>query len=281
MNNSKQWSSATPGYLIFLVDQSGSMAQPFTSGQTKASYTALVINRTINDLIFANSAGDKIKDRVFVSIIGYGGSGGNSVDDIRSDYLSEYAENPKRLEKLKKKVPDGAGGLVEIEEELPVFVEPVANGLTPMGEALKFAKELIEAWMSKKPDNPAPVIINISDGLPYEGGTSAEPSKTISIGQEIMQLTTSDGSPLIFNVHIGDGAKEAGFEENEAQLDTEEAKLLFQISSRVPDTYKDAAKKHDFKILEESRGFVSNAGPETLVKFINFGSSGGSDKVLN
>jgi hypothetical protein len=34
----------------------------------KSEFTALVINRTINDLIFTNSAGDKIKDRVFIPI---------------------------------------------------------------------------------------------------------------------------------------------------------------------------------------------------------------------
>jgi hypothetical protein len=117
MNNSKQWSSATPGYIIFLVDQSGSMGEDYTGGKNKAEFTALVINRTINDLIFTNSAGDKIKDRVFISIIGYGGQGGNSVDDIRSDYLSAFADSPLRTEKVKKKVSDGAGGLVEIERK--------------------------------------------------------------------------------------------------------------------------------------------------------------------
>lgn len=29
-NNSKQWSSANPGYIIFLIDQSGSMAEDYT-----------------------------------------------------------------------------------------------------------------------------------------------------------------------------------------------------------------------------------------------------------
>lgn len=68
-------------------------------GKNKAEFTSLVINRTINDLIFTNSAGDKIKDRVFISLIGYGGKGGNSVDDIRSDYLSAFADSPLRIEK--------------------------------------------------------------------------------------------------------------------------------------------------------------------------------------
>ena len=284
MNNSKQWSSATPGYIIFLVDQSGSMSELYQGGKTKAEYTALVINRTINDLIFQNAAGEKVKDRVFISLIGYGGKGGNSVEDIRSDYLSNYADEPLRIEKVKKKVPDGAGGLVEIDEEMPIFLEPLANGLTPMGDALEFAKQLIEGWIQRKPDNPAPIIINVSDGMPYNGSSTnplEEMNKAVASANSIMNVATKDGNPLIFNAHIGDGINEKKCAENESELaGDEEAQFLFKISSKIPDAYKPAARKYDLKIGENSRGFVSNAGPETLITFIDFGSSAGiADRV--
>lgn len=283
MKNSKQWSSATPGYIILLVDQSGSMGEDYTDGKNKAEFTALVINRTINDLIFTNSAGDKIKDRVFISIIGYGGQGGNSVDDIRSDYLSAFADSPLRIEKVKKKVSDGAGGLVEIEEEMAIYLDPTCprNGLTPMGEALDFAKQLIEGWISKKPDNPAPVIINVSDGMPYAGGSANDDTeKAITIANSIMNINTNDGNPIIFNVHLGQPPfKESMFETSEANISDGEGKFLFKISSKVPETYRDAARKYGFVTSEDSRGFVSNAGPDTLIKFINFGSSGGTDRI--
>lgn len=276
--NSKQWSSATPGYIIFLVDQSGSMANSYAEGKTRAEFTALVINRTINELINTNLAGEKVKDRVFISIIGYGGSSNLAVDDIRSDYLSSFADSPLRIENIKKKVSDGAGGLIEIDEQMPIFIEPIANGLTPMSDALSFAKELIEAWLQKKPDNPAPIIINISDGLPYTG-TSVDDAmnKAISVSKEIMAINSADGNPLIFNSHIGDGEAPCGFEESKSELSDDQAKFLFEISSKVPESYKQAAIKQDFKVKAESRGFVSNAEPESFIKFINFGSSGGSD----
>ena len=284
MNNSKQWSSATPGYIIFLVDQSGSMGEEYTGGLTKAEFTALVINRTINDLIFTNSSGDKIKDRVFISIIGYGGQGGNSVDDIRSDYLSAFADSPLRTEKIKKKISDGAGGLVEIEEEMAIYLEPTCpkNGLTPMGEALDFAKQLIDGWYSKKPQNPAPVIINVSDGIPFTGINPMDDiDKTISVANSIMNINTNDGNPIIFNVHLGQPPfSESRFESNEGEIAGEEGKLLFKISSKVPETYREAARKYEFVTSEDSRGFVSNAGPDTLIKFINFGSSGGTDRIV-
>ena len=60
----------------------------------------------------------------------------------------------------------------------------------------------------------------------------------------------------------------------------EEGKILFKISSKVPETYREAARKHEFVTEVDSRGFVSNAGPETLIKFINFGSSGGTDRII-
>ncbi|KSA13481.1 vWA domain-containing protein [Maribacter dokdonensis] len=279
--NSKQWSSATPGYIIFLVDQSGSMSENYGEGKNKSEFTALVINRTINELINTNMDGEKVKDRLFISMIGYGGSGSLAVDDIRSDYLSSFADSPIRMESLKKKVSDGAGGLIEIDEQMPIFIEPVANGLTPMAEALSFAKELINGWLTKKPENPAPVIINISDGLPYTGGSSVDTSKSISVSKEIMSINSIDGNPLLFNCHLGDGgAKVCEFAESESEISDDQAKFLFNISSKVPESYKQAAVKQDLKVGTESRGFVSNADPDLFIKFINFGSSGGgTDKI--
>ncbi len=272
-NNSKQWSSATPGYIIFLVDQSGSMSESYPEKGNKANFTAIVINRTINELINHNMNGDKVKDRVFISIIGYGNP---TVNEIRSDYLSKYAESPLRIENGKQKVSDGNGGLIEIDVQNPIFIEPVANDLTPMGSAMEFAKRLVESWMQKRPDNPAPVIINISDGMPYPDG---EEQKSISVSNEIMKLTCNDGNPLIFNAHIGEGTVKYSFNESESELGGEkQAKFLFQISSKIPESYKVAAQKQELAVKDNSRGFVSNADPETFIKFINFGSSGGSDR---
>jgi uncharacterized protein YegL len=274
--NSKQWSSATPGYIIFLVDQSESMKGPYIAGKTKAEFTSLVINRTINELINTNMDGDKVKNRLFISMIGYGGKGGNSVENLRSDYLSDFADNPIRIEKIKKKVSDGAGGLVEIEEEMPIFLEPLSSGLTPMGDALNFAKDLIEGWIQRKPENPAPIIINVSDGLPYSGANGEEDKKAQTAANNIMNISTSDGTPLIFNAHISNGAIEKKFAENEAELGGDkQAEFLFKISSKIPESYKASALKQDLKVNAESRGFVSNAAADTLIKFINFGSSGG------
>jgi len=278
-SNSKQWSSATPGYIIFLVDQSGSMSEAYPEKGNKANFTAMVINRTISELININMAGEKVKDRVFISIIGYGGKGGDSIDEIKSDYLSLFAENPLRIESVKQKVSDGNGGLIEIDVDTPIFIVPIANGLTPMGKALEFTKGLIQGWLSKKPENPAPIVINISDGLPYDSrqDTKVAESDAINEATAIMKLSCKDGNPLIFNAHIGNSPLKCICSSSENELSDEQAKFLFKISSKIPESYKGAAQKQGLSVQTDSRGFVSNADPETFIKFINFGSSGGSN----
>jgi len=278
---SKQWSTATPGYLIFLIDQSSSMGHIWVGDKTFAQYTSEIINQTINELIATNAAGESVKNRVFITLIGYGGN--HDVKDIRSDYINNYSERPLRVDIFSKKVSDGSGGFIEMEMEVPIFLEPISSGLTPMSDAFKFAKKLIEGWITKKNDNPVPVIINISDGRP-EGGSEElnkiEVENTIVAANEIMKLQTLDGYPLIFNVHIAKNEKEIQFPEFEFELnDNPMAELLFKISSSVPFVYKQAAKDLELnEIGDNAKGFISNASPETLLKFINFGSSGGVNR---
>lgn len=282
---SKQWSSATPGYLIFLVDQSGSMGEIYTGDETNAGFTAKAINRVIQNLVITNTAGEKTKDRVFISLIGYGGKGGNSIDDIRSDYLSKFADQPLRIEKVTKKVSDGAGGLIDIQDELPIFLEPLSpkDGLTPMASAIEFVQQLIQGWIQKKPDNPAPVIINITDGMPYNGNQlkpEEERDNTIKAANDLLNVSTNDGPPLLFSVHISATGNEITFPEGESELKGNEmAELLFKISSKVPDAYKVAASKLQLNVKQNSKGFIANADPVTLIKFINFGSSGGMQDI--
>ena len=87
-NYTKQWSSATPGYLIFLIDQSNSMSETWFEDKTFAQYTADVVNKTINELIATNAAGESVKDRIFITLIGYG-EDSSGVKNLQSDYLSK------------------------------------------------------------------------------------------------------------------------------------------------------------------------------------------------
>lgn len=275
--NDKQWSSATPGLLIFLIDQSGSMTLQFSdTPDTRTVFASRVINRVINDIIQRNFNGTEPKNRCFISVIGYGGD----VKTICSGYLKDLYMNPKRVDTIKKKISDGAGGLVETDFKMPIWVDPIdEDTCTDMKGAFEAAKKLSEEWIKDKPDNPAPVIINISDGIPYYDCKSTEicMKETEDVANEIMQLSNEDGNVLIFNVEIGGNTYKILTPNSEAEMNVagEPAKFLFRISSEIPDGYKDAAEKNELPIKQGSKGCIFNADAEYLIKFIDFGSSKG------
>lgn len=275
--NDKQWSSATPGLLIFLIDQSGSMTLQFAdTPDTRTVFASRVINRVINDIIQRNFNGTEPKNRCFISVIGYGGD----VKTICSGYLKDLYMNPQRIDTIKKKISDGAGGLVETDFKMPIWVDPIdEDTCTDMKGAFEAAKKLSQEWIKDKPDNPAPVIINISDGIPYYDGKSTEicMKETEDVANEIMLLSNEDGNVLIFNVEIGGNTYKILTPNSEAEMNVagEPAKFLFRISSEIPDGYKDAAEKNELPIKQGSKGCIFNADAEYLIKFIDFGSSKG------
>ena len=183
--NDMQWSSATPRLLIILIDQSGSMLSPYSGNESRTVFASKVINRVINEIIQKNFT----KNRCFISVIGYN----HNVKELCSGYLTELYNNPLRIETIKKKISDGAGGLVEQEIKMPIWIEPITqDGATNMKGAFLMAKQLVEKWMQDKPQNPAPVIINISDGIPYYEGKDPHicMQETIQVAKDIMNFTT-------------------------------------------------------------------------------------------
>jgi len=264
----KQWSSSSPGHIIFLIDQSGSMSDKWDDNKSKAEQTALVLNRVINDIILTNMSGNKPKDRVRISLIGYG----KNKKVLKSGLLSEFANSPLRIDKIKKKVNNIDGDIVSIDEEMPIFIESEYGGGTPMHNAFNLATELIS---KDDVNNPSPIIINISDGAP-NNKKSVENSV-----EKINSITISDGVPLIFNIHIGNSKNKISFPSKKDELFNDSmAEFLFGISSIVPNSLKEQAQSLDFELTDESRGFIANADIIDLIKFINFGSQSAlKDKI--
>lgn len=272
-NNEKQWSSATPGLLIVLNDRSGSMLNPYADGESRTVVATKAVNRMINTLIQKNHDGKKAKDRCYVAVIGY-----DSQASVQcSGYLSELEEKPLRIEEVKKKVSDGAGGLVDVDTKMPVWIDPIReDNVTNMMAAFRMAKEIVDKWIKDHPDGPAPVILNISDGMPYDGHHSMKEcmDETILIANEIKEIDTPDGPIQIFNTMIGNGSKVV-FPDSRSALASDEALFLFDISTEIPESYRAAAEKNELRFDPGARGAIYNADAELLIKLIDFGSSKG------
>lgn len=278
-NYSKQWSSATPGLLIILLDQSGSMLDDY-EGSTRTSFASLAVNKVIDNIIQKNFDGEAPKNRCFISVIGYN----HNVKELCSGWLKDLDASPLRYETLNKKQPDGTGGIVEVVVKQPVWVEPIKDdGATNMLGAFKLAKDLINQWTTDNPDRPSPVIINISDGVPYYDGKAPRlcMQETVSLAKEIMSMSNDDGNVLIFNAQIDMSSGTVRYPANRESVSQEEAQFLFDITSEIPDSYKLAAAKNELPVKDGSRGCVFGADGVDLIQLIDFGSSKGQgDKGL-
>ena len=279
-NYEKQWSSANPGLLIIMLDQSGSMNNPYIDGESQASFASKAVNKVISAIIDKNYHGDKPKDRCFIAVIGYA----TEAKLLKHGMLSEFAQQPLKVEKIKKKVPDGTGGFIEVDNvPMPIWFEPEAGGVTNMAAAFKIAAQLINDYFKANSDSPAPVIINISDGAPcIWNGTEAvlDLDETTKIAQSIMATSCEDGNVLIFNAHIEANGFNVQLPNDKNMLpNLDGAHFLFDISSEIPEAYKKAAEKSNLTVKNGSKGCMIACDAEGLVKLIDFGSSKGISDI--
>jgi hypothetical protein len=60
--------------------------------------------------------------------------------------VPEIKASPVRVEDRVKKVPDGAGGLVDQASTFPVWFDPKTSDGTPICEAFRKAAEVLASW---------------------------------------------------------------------------------------------------------------------------------------
>ena len=98
--------------------------------------------------------------------------------------------------------------------------------------------------------------------------------QTIEIVDQIKAIDTSDGKIQIFNAMIGDGTRTKKFPCSKDELEGDEAKFLFEISTEIPASYKSVGEcKFGMAINDSARGAVYDVEGVDLVNLIDFGSS--------
>ncbi len=269
---SAEISRSNPSCFVFLIDQSGSMADPFVnSDKKKADGVADAINRLLHDLVLRCCKADGVRDYYHVGVIGYGSgpvdtAWGGALAHRTLVPLSELANNPLRVEQRTKKVDDGAGGLVDRTVKFPIWFEPRAKGPTPMCAALTLAREFLADFLSKFPHCYPPLVVNITDGKATDG--DPEPAAAALCG-----LASSDGNVLLFNARLS-GRKEQPIEfpEREDDLPDSAARLLFRLSSVLPPAMQVRARNEGFRVSAGTRGFVFNADLVSVIRFLDIGT---------
>jgi hypothetical protein len=265
-------SRTNPTCLIFLIDQSSSMAEPFGAQpeKPKAEGVADGINRLLQNLALKCAKREGIRDYFHVGVIGYGGrvawALGGKLAGQKLLPISVLANNPLKVEDRLRKVDDGAGGLAEQKFKFPVWFEPTAGGRTPMCQALTEATAAIEEFIVRFPGAFPPLVFNITDGKATDGNPEPPALK-------LRSLATSDGGVLIFNAHLSSTpARPIEFPSQESELPDPTALVLFKMSSVLPPKLREAAKNEGFRVTDNTRGFVFNADLVSVVRFMDIGT---------
>jgi hypothetical protein len=267
-----QISRTEPSAFLFLIDQSGSMAGDWggEAGKKKADAVATILNRLLQNLVLRCAKEEGIRDYYDVGVLGYGArvspalGGALTGNDLVP--ISQLGNNPIRVDERAKKVDDGAGGLIEQRIKLPVWVDPAADNGTPMTQAFARAVAILEPWVRQHPTSFPPIVMNITDGEPSDGDPSSKAA-------ELVALSTSDGSVLLFNIHI---SSQSGapivFPASEGVLPDDHARLLFRMSSVLPPYMRSAAQQEDLDAETESRGFAFQSDAASVIQLLDIGT---------
>lgn len=266
-----QISRTQPTAFLFLVDQSYSMTDKMSTGKSKADFVADVLNKTITELVAKCSKSEGVRDYFEIGIIGYGHEtvanalqgelAGNVINPI-----SLLEQNPIKVEERKKKMDDGAGGIIELAVKFPIWYNARANGGTPMRAALTMAAEELVEWCDRYPESYPPTVLHITDGESTDGNPE-------EIAEKLKQISTIDGDVLVFNLHVSTSGEEPiSFPAGEMSLNDEYSKMLFRMSSLLPAGLTSYAQEKGYKVSGESRGFILNAEASDIVDFFDIGT---------
>jgi hypothetical protein len=209
-----------------------------------------------------------------IGVIAYSGSGvepglggsltGSYLWDIRT-----LADSPVRVEERKKRIPDGAGGVVETTVRFPIWFDPHASGGTPMCAGLRMAGDLLADWCREHPYSFPPTVLHVTDGEATDG----DEAEVEAAAAHVTRQETKDGNVLLMNLHVSAaGGEPISYPSSETTLPSSYARLLFRTSSLMPAEFRRRAAEVGITLREGSRAYVHNARLNDVVNFFDIGT---------
>ena len=261
----------TRGLLILLRDASGSMSDPMPkAGMSKAAFTADATNRVLAEVSACCFRQETVRDYFDLAVLAYNG---DLIERVAANYtdiitpISFLSMNPLRLETRHVKEPDGAGGLVAHEVEFPVWAEALASGGTAMVGAFTRVHDLVADYLASHPECPSVTVIHLTDGESTDGDPTGLANRLAGLGNENRDV-------VVYNCHISSSAHTTPilFPETEAGLPDEAARLLYRMSSPLPEAALNLAATHGMPVLPASRAFMYNADAAAIIQLFDIGT---------
>jgi len=275
---SQEISRQNKALFLFLLDQSFSMEEPLgSSANRKCDELCTAINGWLQNMAIRASGDEGIKDWMDVGVFGYRTDAG-ATPIIESALqgplagrwivsIAEIGENPARIDTRTQYLPDEeTGEMIEIPCEVPVWVDPRAEGGTPMCHMLYRTHETLNEWIGRHPGSFPPIVVHITDGESQDGDPRP-------YADAVKKLATHDGNVMLFNCHLSMTAADPFmFPAGEPGLPDELARVLFQMSSVLPEPFYRHGVMEGFPLQPNARGMAFNADMVCLIQFLNMGT---------
>lgn len=238
-----------PCCIVLMLDQSGSMSEEIINNRGEAVQKAEIlsqeVNKFLNEILVKCRRDDLYKNYFDILIIGYGREEDEdyegvilawegklkekswvSVNDLITDYLRKDTIDIINTKPFGPRI---------IKDEYKCWIEPYAEGLTPMKKAFQFCHPYIHEWVNRNVNSFPPLIFNITDG---EVSDVEDMSELIEEANALKSLSTSNGNALLFNLLTSENHEkfvEFPYEHEVALFEeTEFEKALFEASSYIP-----------------------------------------------
>ncbi|MBY8863886.1 sel1 repeat family protein [Nocardia sp. CA2R105] len=267
-----------PVMLFLMVDQSSSMSEVWPRlDQSKAKVASDIVNKALyNVALMCSRGGGRLYDYFNIGVFGYGAELGPILGDVSASNSIVSVNQlmmTARVEEHKAVVKWGAGDIMDVTKR-PIWVEPVADGDTPMTEAFLSIESMIAAWCEQHPSSFPPIVVNITDGESTDGDPSAAAKRICLTG-------TDDGPTLLFNLNLSvKSDSRLVFPHASTGLPDRTSKLLFELSSELPETVLASAADVGYPVKAGARGFLFNSDLNAILNLLITGTRAVAQKAV-
>ena len=265
--------------VIIAIDQSCSMGQELKLGgmaMTKAEVVSIVTGQLIDELIMRSRRDNSYRHYYDIALIGYSNDKVYSLIGEKPAFypitaLAHYNVRRKQYTFTQRSLFRGSNLICE---DISMWVDPRAEGSTPMYKMINCVTDLVSEWCSKEEnaDSFPPIVFNITDGE----ASDADYDMLRGAASRLKATGTRDGNTLFVNCHISTNTLHNSVlfpSHREVPIGFRQAHLLMDMSSLLPEQFNAYISecRSDFS----SPPYVAmsyNASISELVAMLNIGT---------
>jgi hypothetical protein len=222
MHYTQPTTSLTPALIIYLIDASHSMNDPYGE-TTKIGLVNQALKEVLKDMIRRSISDGGIQRRYKVALFAYS-----------------------------SKVIDILGGIYDlpdlVKEGIPVIT---AGGETDASIGFVAVERLLIKHLTQFQSCPAPLVCHLTDALI----TCGDPAPIV---QRIQAMTVNDGPVLVENVYMAEKMQRLPVHDwhqwggvlKPGQLTNEYARFLFRLSSLLPEPYRQNINNYGYHLKQ-------------------------------